>query len=180
MAQLSKLEKGTPMPTRKRRVVRVRRRSARPIASPASRIPLTLTPVPRPVRRSRIAWGSQSWGTIGQPAVRVLAQQAVHDLYIRVWLFALADANQLGHAEFPPGALRAALAYVKTDTGEVILPNAATVSKAIGKAKAQGMLTPESHAGCLVLPQRLFKKGAKGTNFCKVHGINVKSTNPRP
>ncbi len=140
------------MTTTPRRILRARRDGPRALEPPATAPPrLTLAPARRGVRAPRIAFGSQSWGGLSQPAVRALAQSSVHDLYLRVWLFALADGNQLGHAEFAPGALREALSSVDGATGELRVPTKAAVSKAIEKAREVGLLRPESSARCLVV-----------------------------
>jgi hypothetical protein len=162
-----------------RRVLRRKRAVPHEVETPAARPRLTVVPVPRQVPPPRIAMGTASWGAMSQVAIREQARKSGHENYLRLFFFALADANRLGHAEYEPGALRAALATVDRTTGDVKTPTEAAVSKALRKARDLGLLAPESNARCLVLSPRLFQRGTGG-NACAFHGINVKPSTPRP
>ncbi|GEP40604.1 hypothetical protein NPS01_42670 [Nocardioides psychrotolerans] len=63
--------------------------------------------------------------------------------WARVWLWALANANEHGHARAWPGELR-----------RVLHANASDVSRAIRLARERDLLDPTSSAYCLVLPGR--------------------------
>ncbi len=163
-----------------RRVLRVRKGVPRQVEPPVTRPRLTVVPVPRQVAPPRtINFGRDAFVGVNQVPMRRHGRSSRHELYVRVYFLAVADANRIQHAEYAPGALREALSSVDARTGEVTIPTKAAVSKAIAKAIDTELLDPMSSAHCLVLPPRTVG-GGRGTNSCKFHGINQKNSTPRP
>jgi hypothetical protein len=164
------------MTTGKRHILRARKRGPHPVETPA-RPKLTVVPVAREVAPRRITF--KRFAAVNLDAYRRHGLSTRHELYMRVYFLALADANRLQHAEYATGALREALSSVNERTGEVTHPTKAAVSKAIAKAIETDLLDPLSSARCLVLPARSVS-GGTGSNSCKFHGINQKNSTPRP
>lgn len=78
------------------------------------------------------------------PVLPVLSHQVTnHHLpaWARIWVWAMANANEHGHARAYPGELRAVLDADSTE-----------VSRAIRYARKRRLLDQSSNAGCLVLP----------------------------
>ncbi|MFV0130694.1 hypothetical protein ACLGI4_23800 [Streptomyces sp. HMX112] len=72
----------------------------------------------------------------------------------RVEYAAMGWANQIGHAEFPPGELNKILAD-KYGT----VPSKDAVNNHVRRAKEWGLIEAESNRRCLVLPEYRFQKG---------------------
>ena len=93
-------------------------------------------------------------------------------LWHRVYCLAYGVHRRNGHAPFKPGDLRTiALVVNDPSTGEVMVPSCSQVSHAIRTAIEYGFLAPESHAGCLVVPEHAIGGGVVGspTEECKHH-----------
>ena len=91
-------------------------------------------------------------------------------LQYRLFWLACERANVIGHAEFGPGQLALLLAQ-PGEHGEAVTPTKASVSRAIGTAKALGLLDEQSSARCLVLPANSVQRGGTGNKSCAHHGL---------
>lgn len=112
------------------------------------------------------------YGAVHQTELRRISRNPeVGPAHVRLFMLAMAEANQIGHAEFRAGALREFLGRPDRATGRVTPSSAATVSDAIAKAKRLGMLHVDSCARCLVLSPYLFQKAGRGTMSCSFHNV---------
>ncbi|WP_459983466.1 hypothetical protein [Nocardioides sp. AN3] len=55
-------------------------------------------------------------------------------------------------------------------TGELSVPSAQAVNKAVVAAKDMGIIHADSGARCLLLPHYLWQKNGKGSASCGYHG----------
>lgn len=98
---------------------------------------------------------------------------------MRLVYAAIGYTNNIGHAEFGPGELRKALQTLNPDTGELVSPTAAQVSKAISRMTVAGELADGSNARCLVLPEGMWQKEGRmedtghASGHCSWHGIGA-------
>ncbi|TYB94064.1 hypothetical protein FXF53_27425 [Micromonospora sp. WP24] len=119
------------------------------------------------------------WGAVHQTELRRIARSPdAGPGHMRLFMLALAEANQIGHAEFAPNVLREFLGTVNKASGRVKLSAASTVSDAIDKAKRLGMFHEDSCARCLVLPRELFQKAGRGTGSCTYHEARTRQIRP--
>jgi hypothetical protein len=135
-----------------------------------------LEPTTQPPSRG-FHFGTGSYGGLSQREIGKIAQSSGQPYHVRLFFLAMADANSIGHAEYGPGELRTRLRTVDGN-GDVKEPPNSVMSRAIGRAKAERMLAPESNARCLVLPYRLWHRGDVRGIQCREHKINVKPSRP--
>ncbi|MEU2853446.1 hypothetical protein [Streptomyces syringium] len=83
----------------------------------------------------------------------------------RIEYAAMGWANQIGHAEFPPGELNKIMA-----DKDGVVPSKDALNHHVRRAKEWGMIEPQSNRRCLVLPEYRFQKGI-GDATCDEHGI---------
>ncbi len=110
------------------------------------------------------------YGALSQTEIGRLVVGSSLPLHGRIFHLALAHVNRAGHAEYAPGELQKRLATLNTRTGVISPPSASSVSRAIRKAKEEGLLDEQSSAACLVLSPFLFQVGT-GSGVCRRHGI---------
>lgn len=102
---------------------------------------------------------------VSQEEYKRRARDPRFDYAHRVEYAAMGWANQIGHAEFPTGKLNEVLA---DKNGKPLSVNA--LNNHIRKAKALGLVEPESNRRCLVLPECRVQKGIGG-KFCEEHRV---------
>lgn len=118
----------------------------------------------------------EEWAAINQVEARRLARDPeIKPLWHRVEYAAIGWSNRIGHAEFAPGGLAVVLQTSNPKTGALSIPSMQQVANAIAEAKERGLVDESSTARCLVARADLVaKKGGKGGQTCKHHGINTR------
>ena len=98
-------------------------------------------------------------------------RQPTLPLTTRVYALAYGTHRRNGHAPFKPGEIALALTTVNTDTGELYVPLATNVTRAIRKAALYGFLSPQSGLRCLVIPVHAISGGMLGRDgeVCRQH-----------
>ncbi|MDT0451275.1 hypothetical protein [Streptomyces hesseae] len=105
------------------------------------------------------------FAAVAQEEYKRRARDPRFDYRHRVEYAAMGWANQIGHAEFPPGELNKILAD-KDGT----VPSKDAVNNHVRRAKDWDLVETESNRRCLVLPEDRFQKGI-GDRTCDEHGI---------
>ncbi|MFJ9522540.1 hypothetical protein ACIRPK_30355 [Kitasatospora sp. NPDC101801] len=96
-------------------------------------------------------------------AYNLALDKSTGPLWLRVWLLAISDANQSGHAEYGPGVLASTLGVTTASKA---------VQGAIRTAVKRGVLSPGSSSRCLVVDRWLWRTGV-GSTGCKAHGVET-------
>ncbi|MEU8170704.1 hypothetical protein AB0B97_29815 [Micromonospora sp. NPDC049004] len=114
-----------------------------------------------------INFGGDSWGGCNQAAMRRRAKDPRHPLVYRIEYAAIGWANNIGHSRLGGLTLMQILA-----DGRGKEPHRNTLNKAIAEAKDRGLIEPASNARCLVVSQRVFQRGGRGSYTCDEHGVS--------
>lgn len=109
---------------------------------------------------------------------RVVQDAHAVPLHTRLWMLAMADANNDGHAEYGgETSLEAVIGpNVVESTGEVKDWHRNAIPRAIKRAVDLGLLHPDSDVNCMVLNHRLNGFSGPGRHGCGYHGIKVRKT----